>query len=116
MFEATVNEFSFVEGLPKRQKSKLASVWELVRRMSEVSETEGALLPPMLVAKALNLSRCRIDQICEDGRLKRITIDGHVFITENSLVAFAKEERKNGRPLNISATWSESLKRAKKSY
>jgi len=114
VFEATVNEFPFVEQLPKRQKTKLVQVWELVQQMSEVIKTEGALLPPMLVAKALDLSRTRIDELCQDGRLKRMTIDGHVFITENSLVAFAKEERKNGRPLNLPTTLSETIRRSKK--
>jgi len=85
--------------MAKREKSKLAKVWDLVKQLRAATEEEGALIPVMLAAKCLDLSRTRIDDICRDGRLRRVTVDGHVFITEKSIVEFAKVERKNGRPL-----------------
>lgn len=114
MFEATVNEFPFVASLPKREKSKVAQMWDLIREVNEISKTEGNLLPVMLVARALDLGRTRIDQLCADGRLKRVRIDDHVFITENSLVEFAKIERQNGRPLKPCTNLVEAYRRARK--
>ncbi len=99
MFEAAICECPFVEGLPKREKSKLARAWELVATVNAVAKAEGYPYPLMLAAKCLGVSRTRIDELVGEGRLKRVEIDGHVFITENSLVEFAKRERKNGRPV-----------------
>jgi hypothetical protein len=66
--------------------------------MEEISKTDGNLIPLTLAAKCLDLSRSRVDDLVRDGRLKRVDIDGHVFLTENSIVECAKIERKNGRP------------------
>jgi hypothetical protein len=98
-----MSEFPFVEALPKREKSKLVKAWELLGHLREATEREGALVPVMLGAKCLDLSRTRIDSICADGRLRRVEVDGHIFITESSIVEFAKTERKNGRPLTTSS-------------
>lgn len=99
MFEATVNEFPFVQEMPKREKSRVARIWDLVKHLDKVSEVEGTLLPFTLAFKALELSRTRCDQLVAEGRLKRIEVDGHVFVTLNSVVEFAEQERKAGRPL-----------------
>ena len=109
MFEAVASEFSFVEALPKTEKSRLVKVWDLFKQMKEISGTEGDLLPLMFAAKLLDLSRTRMDQLIADGRLKRYSLDGHVFITSNSIVEFAKTERKNGRPLKVPSV-SETFK------
>lgn len=99
MFEAQALEFPFTASMPKREKSKLAKCWDLLQRMKAISATEGDLVPLMMGAKLLGLSRSRVDDLVRDGRLKRYDIDGHVFLTENSIVECAKTERKNGRPL-----------------
>jgi hypothetical protein len=114
VFEATINEFPFVEVLPRREKSKVRKVWDLVRQMAEIQKTEGTLVPLMLAGRCLDLSRSRIDDIVNDGRLKRVEIDGHVFITENSLIDFAQTERKYGRPCKLPQTSSEMMKIAQK--
>src|SRR5262245_9632595 len=108
MFEAQALEFPFTASMPKREKSRLVKCWELLQKMNKISETEGSLIPLMLGAKCLGLSRSRIDVLVDQGRLVRHDIDGHVFLTENSLVEFAKLERKNGRPLKVVSTWSEA--------
>lgn len=98
-----MSEFSFVEGLTKREKSKLVKAWELLGHLREAMDREGVLVPVMLGAKCLDLSRSRIDDICRDGRLRRVEVDGHVFLTEQSIVEFAKTERKTGRPVKGSS-------------
>jgi hypothetical protein len=110
MFEAAVSEFPFVESLPKREKSKLAKVWDLLSEMKAATEEQGQLVPVNLTCKLLDLSRSRIDTICSDGRLRRVKVCDHVFITENSIVEFARVERKNGRPLKIPTTAKQTWK------
>jgi len=113
MFEAEALEFPFTADMPKREKSKLVKCWELLQRMKAVSATEGSLVPLMMGAKLLGLSRSRVDDVVRDGRLKRVEIDGHVFLTENSIVEFAQVERKSGRPPKIPATLPEMWKLSK---
>lgn len=110
MFEAEALEFPFTATMPKREKSKLTKVWELLQRMKQISDTEGDLVPVMMAAKLLGISRSRVDQFVQEGRLKRYEIDGHVFLTENSIVECAKTERRNGRPLKIPTTTAECWK------
>jgi len=110
MFEAEALEFPFTAAMPKREKSKLAKCWELLQRMKAISATEGDLVPLMMGAKLLGISRSRVDDFVRDGRLKRYDIDGHVFLTENSIVECARTERKNGRPLKIPTTTAECWK------
>lgn len=105
MIDATAineaQEFPFVEVLPKREKSRLLSVWELISELSRVSEQKGALVPVVLAAEALNVTRQRMHQFCDESRLEVVLVRGHKFITEDSLVAFAKQQRKSGRPFNL---------------
>jgi hypothetical protein len=101
MFEAQALEFGFVEAMPKREKSRLVKCWEFAKEISRISETEGDLLPVSFACKLLDVTRTRIDQFVADGRLKRFEIDGHVFITSNSIVECAKVERKHGRPFKV---------------
>jgi hypothetical protein len=112
MFEAAVTEFPFVEALPKREKSKLARVWDMLREMKAAAEEDGQLVPVNFTCKLLDVGRTRVDQFCADGRLRRVEVAGHVFITENSIVELAREERKHGRPMNLPTTAKESLKRS----
>lgn len=111
--KAEALEFPFTAAMPKPEKSKLAKCWALLQRMNEISKTEGDLVPLMLGAKCLGLSRSRIDQLVADGRLRRYTIDNHVFLTENSIVEFAKLERKEGRPLKVPETFGQAVALAK---
>lgn len=114
MHEAAISEFPFVEALPKREKSKLAKAWDLFKEIKAVSATEGVLLPVNLTCRLLDLSRTRIDELCTDGRLRRIKIAEHVYITENSILEHARDERKNGRPLKLTISPMEALKRARR--
>lgn len=87
--------------MPKREKSKLVRLWDMVFQMLDENSEQGMLLPVMTAGKLLNLSRTRIDQLCKEGRLCRVVIDNHVFIGSKSIKAFADLERKTGRPLKV---------------
>ena len=101
MIEAGVNEFPFVEGLAKRDKTKLENLWEVLKRAKELADEKGMLLPSRFAAGLLGVSQQRVDQLMDAGKLERVVLDGHPFITEDSIVDYAKSERKTGRPIKI---------------
>lgn len=101
MFEATANDFPFVDELPKREKKKVLNVWDQLAEMRKVIDEKGVLIPPVMVAKLLGLTRQRIYQFMQEGRFETVEFNGQMFITENSIVEFAKTERKTGRPFNV---------------
>ena len=110
MFEAEINEFPFVRELPKREKSKYARVWDTFRELSAIAKTEGMPIPQVYAAKALGICTQRVSQLANEGRLKVVMVGGTRFVTENSVVAYAKSERKAGRPFKMPETPRELLK------
>ncbi len=112
MFEATVNEFPFVAALPKREKSKLATLWEQLEEWRALAEKEGFLIPVVGAANLLGVSRQRIEELMRDGRLRRVDLFNHVYVPESSVVEYAEAERRTGRPLGTPKTKRELLKMA----
>ena len=108
MFEATGFDFPFLADLPKREKSKVVKVWETFEELSRVTAIEGMLIPQSFAAKILDVSRQRVYELSGEGRLKVVPVNGHLFVTEKSVVAYATSERKSGRPLkNLErGTWA----------
>jgi hypothetical protein len=100
VIDAATNDFPFVAQLPKRKQSKLVKLWQSFRHLSEIQEKHGFPVPRVAAAKLLEVHPTRIDQFIAAGRLQSFDWNGHVYVTENSLVDFAREERKNGRPCN----------------
>ena len=94
-------EFPFVEELPKREASKFVRVWENFQELSRLSKTEGMLIPQAFAAKVLGVHRSRVFQLVEEDRLKVVVVNGERFVTENSVVEYAKSERKAGRPVKV---------------
>jgi len=116
MFEATVSEFPFVAELPKRDRSKVRDIWQGFREFSKSSEERGGPVPVTLAAKLLGISRQRIWVLMEEGKLERLTFEGHAFVSGDSIVAMAKAERKAGRPVKAAGlreVWNESMAGAK---
>lgn len=112
-----VLEMPFVETLPKREKSRLARLWDHFAAVREISKEHGMLVPVKLAADLAGVSHQRIAELIEDGRLVRIDLHGHRYITENSFVDWAKSERKTGRPVKLmdsrKSLWDASLRAAK---
>jgi hypothetical protein len=113
MVDATITEFPFVASLPKREKSKLAKAWDTFRALSKIAETEGLPIPQLYAAKVLGISRQRVYALVEEGRLKVVIVNGERFVTENSVIEYAKSERKAGRPPKIPETLGEAYRAAK---
>lgn len=95
-------EFAFVQGLtstmPKREKSRYEQMMERYKQVREVVERKGMIVPAQLGAKILGVSRQRLDELIGEGRIERIDLDSHVYVTEDTLLAYAQSERKTGRP------------------
>jgi len=115
MSDIAVSEFPFVAELPKREKSKLLTKWDQFNELRAVMKEKGNLIPQILIANLLDVSRCRVGQIVDDGRLESVDVFGTRYVTENSFVEFCKLERKTGRPVNLPTTFKESYRRAKAS-
>jgi hypothetical protein len=59
------------------------------------------LMPIAFAAKIAGVSRQRIDDLVERGQVERVVLNGHPFVTEESFIAWAKSERKAGRPFKL---------------
>lgn len=109
-----IAEFPFVESLPKREKSRVATLWDRFQEVKALTEVHGMLVPCQLAANLLGVSHQRVCQLMEAGKLERVDFGGHPFVTENSLHEHARSERKNGRPPKVQ-TVRDVLKLASKS-
>lgn len=99
MFDASVSEFPFVQALPKAKRSAIGRVWDMLAHLQQVNRQEGGLLPVVVAARALNVTRSRVDQLVEAGKLRRFEVEGHVYISGRSVAEYAYDERKRtGRP------------------
>jgi uncharacterized protein (UPF0261 family) len=101
MTTAETANFPFVAELPKREQKKVLSAWDVLAEFQRLTEEHGVLVPPRLVAKCLSVSKQRVHQFMTEGRLQVIDVNGHPFVTKNSVVAFAETERKGGRPQKV---------------
>ena len=99
MDQALANEFPFVTELPKREAKKALTFWEQVEHLSQAQERVGPIVPQSLVAKVFRVSGARIGQMIGDGMLEGLDVDGRKFVTKRSLVAYAEQEHKRGRPV-----------------
>jgi hypothetical protein len=107
-------DFPFVQDLPKREKSKLANLWDHFTELRSVMAEHGALVPQSFAAELLGVSPQRINQLVTAGKLTVVPFHTGRFVTENSIVALAKSERKNGRPFKIPESVGDQWRAAKR--
>jgi excisionase family DNA binding protein len=96
--EATL-EMPFVSSLPVREKSKLAQAWDEFQELKVLMLERGPAIPVGHVATLLGVSRQRVYQWIDDGRLTPFDFHGRTFLFEDEIEQLAKEERKSGRPV-----------------
>ena len=111
MVELTVNEFAFVDGLPKREKTRVGKLLDQVAEFGELQRKHGALIPALLVSGLLDVSSQRVYQYIKAGQLPAVKFNGHQYVPEAALIEFLKTERKNGRPFKA-PTLKQCLERA----
>lgn len=98
MSDGITVEFPWVESLPKRAKSKLATLWDTLAEVQAVGKANGGLFTASFAAALLKVSRQRVYDLMDAGTLVKIQVADHVFITGDSLTSYAKTERRAGRP------------------
>ena len=109
---AATIDFPFVAELPKREKSKVGKLWDQLQEMNAIVQEKGMLLQPSLCAELCGVSRQRIYELIEAGRFEMVQFGKHRLITESSVIAYARAERKAGRPLKLPETKAEAVKLA----
>lgn len=109
MFEAQTMDFPFVEEMPKRERSKVATLWDRFNELRAITEEKGMLLPVPFCASLLGISGQRVHQLIEAGKMERVQVDQAVFVTEKSLIEWARAEHKTGRPVKVPQTFKEAL-------
>ena len=100
MFEVTVNEFPFVKELPKSERISVRDALGLIKQYVQLTKEHGTLIPLFMVPRILNVSRQRVHQFVQEGRLASHNFDGFVFVPEDALLEFAKTVRKTGRHIS----------------
>jgi len=98
--DVATQDFPFVGELPKREKGKIATLWDALMEASAATKEHGSLVPINFAAELLGISRQRVHQLLDDGKLTPVFFHRQRFVSENSLVTWAKAERdKGGRPV-----------------
>jgi hypothetical protein len=118
MFNASQLEMPYIGSLTVKEKSKVAKLWEHLTEVRKITEQKGTILPQHLVADILQISKQRVGQLVDDGRLEAVEVHGVRYVTADSVEVCAKTERnsKGGRPrksLDNRALWKASLESAK---
>jgi hypothetical protein len=116
-YQAEVMEFPAFAELPlggktKREKTQLAKVWDAFQDIRKVVEEKGMLVPQTFASKVMGVSHQRIGELLNNGKLESVEFNGTRFVTEESLIAFCKTERKTGRPPKLPTTYGEAAKRS----
>ena len=64
---------------------------------------EGYSIPANEAAERLDVSRMRITQLCNEGKLRSAVIGSSLFVCNDDVVAYAKSDRTPGRKENNNA-------------
>ena len=67
-----------------------------LRQFLDATEIHGLLVPHSMIADALGVSRQRVHQLVDSGRLAEISIEGRHYVPIASFDLFLTEERKSG--------------------
>lgn len=88
------------------------------RLWMDAQATHGPLVTLTVAASGLNLSRQRVHQLVNEGRIETVDICGERFIPSAAIEKFLTEERHTGVRRNIRASlgaiWSEADRIAEK--
>lgn len=99
--ESTLNQAELFPTIEEKIRKR-----SFVREFIEAVLEHGPLVPRELVAQGIGVSRQRVHQLLEKGRMVEIVIGGRHFVTAASLELFLTEERKVGVNIEVPA-WRE---------
>lgn len=91
-------EFPFVAEMPKREKSKYAQFKERFAAYKAFIDENGSVVPVAVAGKLAGVCGQRIRDLIEEDRIKSCKFEGHIYVTEDTLLDYMATERKAGRP------------------
>ena len=112
MFESSTMELPFMADVPKRvtsSKSKMEIAICAVREMKQLVEKHGMLIPSIIASEVLGVSKTRVYELLKTGQLTPVRYGNYTYVTEDSLITFAKTERKAGRPPKMPETLNDTV-------
>lgn len=93
------SEFAFMDGLPKREKTHRMKLLDVLAELEARSKIKGPVVPQSLAAEIIGVSRQRVAQFIDEGRIDAFTLNGSRFVFVRSLHDFLKAgPRPPGRP------------------
>lgn len=110
MSAAAVTQGELFPVLQERVR-KRSPLWHYLKATAQ----HGPLAPPSMVAASLGVSRQRVYQFIDEGRLEFVTVDGRKFIPAHKLEEFLLIARRQGQhtELHAAETYAEFLERWK---
>lgn len=84
---------------PVVQQKTAARSW--IRKYLDASIEHGTLCTQAMTGRALGVSRSRVGQLIDAGKLASVNVGGMRFVPAASLDLFLTEERPNGRPPRV---------------
>jgi hypothetical protein len=108
VFDSTATDFPFVAEMPRAEKTRWQKIRDAFCEAYALQKEHGWMVPRKAAADFLDVSVQRVDELERDGRLRRVVLHGHPYITANSIEAYAKIERKLGRPFKTVAACASS--------
>ncbi len=94
--ELTADQAELFPVLDTRAKAKPKS---LLRQSMDAFTEHGALLPQSFLASILGISKQRVSQLIQAGKLATVELDGHTFVPMAALEIYLSQDRdEGGRP------------------
>lgn len=99
---ATYSEFPFVDAIATTRKSWLAE-W------TEAVEKSGPIILRAYAPLVLDVSRQRVHELIQQGRLKVVNVRDVQWVTVESLDAYLADAEHGGKTLNVERYWLRRL-------
>lgn len=96
--DATYDEFPFVQAIASQPRSWLGE-W------TAAIEQHGPLILRAHASLVLDVSRQRVHELVEEGKLKVVFVRDVQWITVESIDAFMADLERGGRHLNVERYW-----------
>lgn len=88
------------QAAPSRAPRKGSKAWVAyeVKRFYQLAKEHGGLMPAPMAAAALGVSRIRVYQLAEAGRIEAFEIMGKLYFAGDSVAERASADLPTGRP------------------
>ena len=106
------SEFAFVQAMPKPKESRWSHYLKEVAALKAAQEKHGLMIPASLVHTVLDISRQRVHQLMDSGKIPYYLIGKQRYVPEEALVAHIKQMEGKGYHYNLPKSTGDAFKRA----